>query len=125
MFTSTKCSNLFLKIGLATVFLWFGLDKFFHPQYWLNAWVPQGLLSFLARLGTSGIQFVYVNGIFEVLVGVSLLIGVLTRFFSLLAIVFLAVVIFTVGLSEVTVRDIGLIGGFASLLIWPERPRRF
>lgn len=125
MLTSAKYSHFFLKISLAAVFLWFGLDKFFHPSYWLNAWVPQWFLSVLTQLGTSGVQFVYINGAFEVLVGVSLLTGVLTRFFSFLAIVFLATVIFTVGLSEVTVRDIGLIGGFVSLLVWPERPRRF
>ncbi len=125
MFTSSKYSHIFLKIGLAAVFLWFGLDKFFHPQYWLNAWVPQWLLLILARFGTSGIQFVYTNGVFEILIGASLLLGVLTRFFSFLAIVFLVGVMFTVGLSEVTVRDFGLIGGFVSLLFWPERARRF
>ncbi|MBI2676695.1 MAG: DoxX family membrane protein [Candidatus Yanofskybacteria bacterium] len=118
---SSLQSLLFLRIGLAAVFLWFGVDKFIHPSYWLNAWVPQWFVGFLERFSVSGLQFIYLNGVFEVLVGVSLLSGFLMRFFSFLSVLFLSAVLFTVGFSEVTIRDAGLIGGFLSLLFWPKR----
>ena len=125
MFSSQKLSFFLLRTGLAAVFLWFGIDKMVHPSYWLNAWVPQWFLEVLAKFGTDGIQFVYVNGVFEILIGVSLLSGVLIKFFSFLAVIFLLSVIVSVGLNEVVVRDIGLLGGFLALLFMPSRRPRF
>ena len=125
MFSSQKLSFFLLRAGLAAVFLWFGIDKMVHPSYWLNAWVPQWFLEVLAKFGTDGIQFVYVNGVFEILIGVSLLSGVLIKFFSFLAVIFLLSVIVSVGLNEVVVRDIGLLGGFLALLFMPSRRPRF
>ena len=123
MFTSVKVSFWFLKIGLAAVFLWFGIDKFLHPAYWLNAWVPAGLVSFLSRFNLDGSQFVYLLGIFEILVAVSLLSNVLVKFFSFLAIIFLLSVFFIAPLNEVLIRDIGLVGGLLAILFWPYRRR--
>lgn len=125
MFTSSKYSYLALRLGLAVVFLWFGIDKIFHPAYWLNAWVPQGVQALIARLSFSGIQFVYLNGIFEILVGLSLVTSVFTKLFSILAIIFLICILIFTGISEVTVRDIGLIGGFFAVLLWPNGRSRF
>lgn len=121
MFTSARYSFWFLKISLAAVFLWFGIDKFIHPIYWLNAWVPAGFLAFLAKFNVDGNQFIFWHGIFEILVGVSLLSGVLIKLFSFLAIIFLVFVFFIAPLNEVIIRDIGLIGGFLAILFWPNR----
>ncbi|OGN13065.1 MAG: hypothetical protein A3C71_00430 [Candidatus Yanofskybacteria bacterium RIFCSPHIGHO2_02_FULL_43_15c] len=123
MFTSVKASFWFLKIGLAAVFLWFGIDKFIHPTYWLNAWVPAGFISFSSRFNLDGNQFVFLLGIFEVLVGISLLTDVLVKFFSFLAILFLVSVFFIAPLNEVIIRDVGLIGGLLAILFWPHRHR--
>lgn len=120
MFNSTRYSYLFLRLGLAIVFLWFGADKIVHPQYWLDAWVPSWLSNAGNRFGISGIQLVYVNGVFEILVGLSLVSTVFIKFFSLLAIVFLIAIIMVNGFNEVIVRDIGLIGGFLALVFWPN-----
>ncbi len=108
MIYSTKYSYIVLCVGLAAVFFWFGVDKFFHPAYWLNAWVPKT-------------QFIYVEGILEVLIGLSLISGVFTRFFSAIGIMFLVVVLFIVGFNEIAVRDVGLIGGLLAVFLWPER----
>ena len=116
-----KLPHLILRIGLAAVFLWFGIDKFFHPTYWINAWVPGGVLSFFDGFRINDLQFIYLNGIFEVLIGLSLLTGIFIRFFSGLAILFLVLVIVLIGFNEVIVRDIGLISGFAALVVWPKR----
>lgn len=127
MYRSVRTSHIILTFGLAAVFLWFGIDKFIHPTYWLNAWVPAGFVQFLAY--TSPIflldpqQFIFLLGIFETLVGISLLTGVLAKLFSFLAIIFLAVIFFVVPFNEVVVRDFGLIGGLSAILFWPNRRR--
>ncbi|MDP3731005.1 MAG: DoxX family membrane protein [bacterium] len=121
MFTSARYSFWFLKIGLAAVFIWFGIDKFIHPSYWINAWVPAGFLTFLARFNIDGQQFIFLMAIFEMLVGISLLTGILVKTFSFLSILFLVSVFFTAPLNEVIIRDIGLIGGFLAILFWPNR----
>lgn len=123
MFTSARFSFWFLKIGIAAVFLWFGIDKFIHPTYWLNAWVPAGFVSFLSRFNLDGSQFVFLLGIFEVLVGISLLTDVLVKLFSFLAIIFLLFIFFIAPLNEVIIRDLGLIGGLLAILFWPYRRR--
>ena len=96
-----------------------------HPSYWLNAWVPQGIQSLIEGFSLTGLQFIYLNGIFEILVGLSLVTGVFAKFFSVLAVFFLAGVLVFVGISEVTVRDFGLLGGFISVIFWPNGNRRF
>lgn len=124
MFQSLRYSNIFLRLGLATVFIWFGVDKFLNPQYWLSAWIPQNALTIASKIGLSGMDIVYSSGVFELLVGASVLSNIFIKIFSVLATVFLVTVLFTFGISEVVVRDFGLIGGFFALLFWPER-RRF
>ncbi|HXK40691.1 MAG: hypothetical protein A3F15_01910 [Candidatus Wildermuthbacteria bacterium RIFCSPHIGHO2_12_FULL_40_12] len=124
MFQSLRYSNIFLRLGLAVVFIWFGVDKFLNPQYWLSAWIPQGALSVASRVGVSGMDVVYASGVFELLVGASVLSNIFIKIFSVLALIFLVAVLLTFGISEVIIRDVGLMGGFLSLLFWPER-RRF
>jgi uncharacterized membrane protein YphA (DoxX/SURF4 family) len=105
------------------VFIWFGVDKFLHPEYWLSAWIPQSVISFASKVGVSGMDVVYASGVFELLVGASVLSNIFIKIFSVLALVFLVTVLFTFGISEVLIRDVGLMGGFLSLLFWPEARR--
>mgnify|MGYP001615809934 CR=1 FL=1 len=121
MFQSLRYSNIFLRLGLAAVFIWFGVDKFLNPQYWLSAWIPQSALAIASKIGMSGLDIVYTSGVFELLVGASVLSNIFIKAFSVLALIFLVIVLFTFGISEVLVRDIGLMGGFLALLFWPER----
>ena len=125
MHSSLKYSHLVLRLGLAAVFLWFGVDKFFDPTYWLNAWLPGWFVNRLALIGLSGTQFVYLIGIFETLVAVSLVTDILTKFFSSLAVVFLVLVMTFSGFNEVLARDIGLIAAFVSIILWPTNRVRF
>lgn len=97
----------------------------FHPTYWLNAWVPNQVIKILYGFNISGLQFIYLNGIFEILVSLSLVTGVFTKFFSVLATLFLIGVLVFVGINEVTVRDFAMIGGFLTVVLWPNGNRRF
>jgi uncharacterized membrane protein len=120
MWQSLRYSNLFLRLGLAFVFLWFGIDKFFHPGYWLNAWVPASIVHMAAAVHITANTLVYSIGVFELLTGISLLANMYIGFFGSLSILFLATIPFFSGFNEVLVRDIGLIGGLLSLVFWPS-----
>jgi uncharacterized membrane protein YphA (DoxX/SURF4 family) len=123
MFQSIRHSQWALRAGLVVVFLWFGIDKFIHAQYWLDAWVPQGVEAFVVSIGIGATDLMYLMGIFEVLIATSLATGFFMRFFAAAASVFLVALMLTHGISEVLVRDVGLLGGLVALTIWPERPR--
>jgi len=121
MFQSLKYSNLVLRLSLAIVFFWFGIDKFFHPDYWVNAWVPQSVVLFAQYFKLRAVDVVYIVGVFEILVATSLVTNIFVALFSFLAVVFLAGIMVFLGFSEVLVRDIGLMGAFLSLIFWPRQ----
>jgi len=115
MFQSFRYSNLFLRLGLAAVFIWFGVDKFLNPQYWLNAWITQNVLLIASGVGINGMDIVYASGVFELLVGASVLSNIFVKIFSVLALIFLITIVFTFGINEVLVRDIGRVPGSSVL----------
>lgn len=125
MFTSARVSYWAVRLGLVALFLWFGVDKFIHPNYWLNAWVPEKTVAFLANFKVSGGQFIYLIGVFEVLVALSILINFLSRTFAFLAVIFLAVIVAMGGVNEITARDWGIMGSLLGIVFWPPRSRRF
>ena len=121
MFQSLKYSNLILRISLALVFFWFGIDKFFHPNYWVNAWVPQSVFLFAANFKIQPTDIVYMSGVFEILVATSLVSNIFVSIFSLLAVLFLFNIMLFHGFSEIMMRDMGLMGAFLSLIFWPRQ----
>ncbi len=121
MYKSLHASQMSIRIGLAVVFLWFGVNKFIQPQYWVDAWMPQWAQHAAQVIGMSATDVIFLNGIFEVLVAVSFVTGFFTRAFAMAAIVFLGAILAIHGLDEVMVRDIGLIAALVALVIWPER----
>jgi len=87
MFQSIKYSNLFLRLGLSAVFIWFGIDKFVNPQYWLSAWVPQDVTQIASKFGISGLDIIYVSAVFELLVGIGVLTNMFTKTFLFLLLI--------------------------------------
>lgn len=104
-------SIFIIRIGLAVVFLLFGIDKFINPESWF-VYVPIFILQF-----TNLNFFIFLLGILETIIGLFLLIGFLNRLAALIAALFLLSIIFTIGYNEITVRDIGLLAMAISLII--------
>ena len=125
MFQSLKYSNLAIRLSLAAVFLWLGIDKFFQPEYWFNAWVPQGMVSFWTGIGLRPMDIIYISAGFEILVAVSLITNIFVNFFSWVSILYLVFTMFFYGISEVTAKDLGLIGALLSLVFWPKNRKFF
>jgi len=121
MVNSTRYSFLALRIGLAIVFLWFGIDKFFHPDYWLGTWMPEWILNVVGVVGISASQLIYVVGIFEILIALSMVTSVFMRIFSLLGMIILLIVFVSSGFENVLVRDLGLVCALLAVVLWPEK----
>lgn len=120
MWQSLQISRLILRLSLAAVFLWFGIDKFFNPAYWLSIWVPNSVVGFGAIFHVSANAIVYGIGVGELLVGISLASNMFIDFFALIAVIFLIIISLFYGLNEVLIRDVGIIGGLLALIFWPR-----
>lgn len=103
MIFSTKYSYLVLRIALAIVFFWFGVRQFFLPD---------------------ATQAIYITGILEVLIGLSLLTGVLIKFFSVLGVILLIYMAIPITMSDQIIKDIGLLGALFAILLWPKHGSR-
>ena len=94
------------RFALGSVFLWFGIDKWIHPEAWFG-WVPAWAYPFMpGGLGTSMVLM----GIVEVVIGLCLIAGVYMLAASAVAWLMLLMIVATQGANEVAVRDAGLLG---------------
>ena len=120
-FESLRNSNLVLRWTLAIIFVWFGVDKFIHPQYWINAWYPDSVSNIVDKVGLSGREFMNIVGITETLIGISMATGLFLKWFAGLGLILMLLGIIFFGFNEVMVRNLAIIGGFLALLLWPSR----
>lgn len=101
-----------LRIGLALVFLWFGLNQIIKPSDWVG-YIPDFVVNMSPLSATT---LVYLNGAFEVIFGSLLLLGFFTRVSAFLLFLHMAHITLMVGFDAVGVRDFGLT--IATLVIW-------
>jgi uncharacterized membrane protein YphA (DoxX/SURF4 family) len=95
---------IILRIGLAGVFLWFGINQIIDPLSWVG-YIP----SFITNLtGITASSVVFYNALFEIIAGTMLLLGLFTRVVALVLFLHLLDIAFTVGLDSIGVRDLGL-----------------
>ena len=94
--------KLLLRVGLGGVFLWFGIDKFVHPEIWVN-YIPE----WFPMIVSEGL-FINLLGIVESLIGFFVLVGFYSQFAAGFAALMLIPIIFSLGYNEIMVRDVGL-----------------
>ena len=104
LFENKDYSVFIVRIGLALVLLWFGIDEILNPEDWFG-YVPSYISS---NLPFSLDFFISLNGIFEIIIGVFLLIGLYTRIIAFIAALHLLSITIAVGYNEIGVRDFGL-----------------
>lgn len=94
-----------LIIGLVFVFLWFGVDKLVHPDYWMG-WIPSWMD------GLFGLRASVLNklaALAEIGLAVLLIVPQTRRVAAgLLTLYLLFIIIALTRLSPVGIRDIGL-----------------
>lgn len=91
------------RYGLGAVFLAFGIMQWSDPAGWF------GYLPVHGVFGLSDATLIYLNGALDFAIGVSLLLGILTRMAAIIAALHLAGIIAFLGFNDVAVRDAGLL----------------
>ena len=109
--------TMVLRLGGGSVFLWFGIDKWIHPQAWFG-YVPDWLWP-LTPVGPE--ETLIILGILEFGIGAALIMGKYVREAAILAVVQLLMIVLVVGVNEISVRDVGLIGIYLALIIEDDR----
>lgn len=102
-----------VRVGLSLVFLWFGSQQLMDAEAW-SGLIPSSIVSIS---GINAVTFVYLNGVFEIIFGLCLLIGFFTRISALLLALHLFGIMFTVGYNDVGVRDFGLFLATVSIFL--------
>jgi len=110
----SRLAPLFLRIGLATVFLYAAISSFLSPNDWIG-YLP----TFIKDIFPATV-LLNIFSVIELLLAAWLLSGVLTRYAALVCVVMLAgIVASNVTLLPISFRDIGLIFAALALALWP------
>ena len=105
-----------VRITLSLVFLWFGFNQIFDTSSWLG-WLP----SWTSSLPIPSFWIIFINGIFEVVLGLLLLVGKWTQLASLLLSIHLFFIALNVGYNDIAIRDLGLsLATFSVFLHGPD-----
>ena len=95
-------SRIFTRIAISLVFIWFGINQIINPNNFME------YLSSFILLSTYAKTFIYLNGIFELILGAFLILGLFTRITALVLGINLIGIILGLGYNDVAVRDFGL-----------------
>jgi uncharacterized membrane protein YphA (DoxX/SURF4 family) len=103
-----------LRLGLAVVFLYFGISQILDQYKWIY-FVPDRFLNFyISEILKS--KIVFLNGIFDTIIALSLISGLFIRIFSFLGFIHLfSITIFSLGFEPSGIRDLGLASAILSL----------
>ncbi len=113
-----KFSKPVLRIAMSLVFLYFGFQQITSPIEW-SGFVPNYALVF----GIAAEKIVTINALLELSLGTSLLIGLFTKFSSLILSLHLFGIAFSLGFNALGVRDLGL--AFATLVVFMNGTDKF
>ena len=86
-FSKEKLGIYILRFGLATVFLYFGISQILDQSKWIYL-VPDKFFNFYINEVLKS-KLVFVNGIFDVIIALSLLSGIFLKIFSILGFIHL------------------------------------
>lgn len=109
-------ATIALRVGLGSVFVVFGLWKAMNPVDWI-LFLPDFVTALVAgSQSLDGFGVLKLMGFVEAVLGVQLLTGMFTRTTGALCAFLLAGIVFHIGLTQIGLRDLGLLG--ASLALW-------
>ncbi|HEY4496280.1 MAG TPA: DoxX family membrane protein [Candidatus Paceibacterota bacterium] len=108
-----KTSYHILRVGLAITFLWIGILILKNPEAWsgyLQPWAAELLPIPInqAMMGTA---------ILDIIIGAFLLVDFLPWLAALVGVIHLVMVLAVSGITDITVRDIGLLTATLALII--------
>ncbi len=95
-------AQIVLRLSLAALFLWFGINQLYAPQAWI------GFVPSFAAIFLSAKLLVILNGSMEIILGLMLLCGIYVRFSALILSLHLLGIALAMGYNPLTIRDIAL-----------------
>ena len=111
MINKREQTKAILRISMSLVFLYFGYQQISSPDSWIG-FVPE----FLTKSFLTPNNLVLANGILEISLGIFMILGLYTRFASLILSLHLFGIAFSIGYVPTGVRDFGL--AFATLVVF-------
>jgi uncharacterized membrane protein YphA (DoxX/SURF4 family) len=106
-----------VRVGMSLVLLWFGYSQLVDTPIWV-AWLP----AWTSALPVAAETLIRINGIFEVVFGLALLVGFYTRVVALLLALHMVNIVITVGYNATGVRDFGLAVAMIGVFLYgPDR----
>lgn len=109
----TKLSFHILRVGMAITFIWIGVLILKSPESWGGYLQPWAVKLLPVPVSTALIS----TAILDILIGILLLIDQLTFAAALVGAIHIVIVLSTSGITDITIRDIGLLAGAIALLI--------
>jgi uncharacterized membrane protein YphA (DoxX/SURF4 family) len=113
-----KYAKPLLRLSMALVFLYFGFQQIYSPDNWAG-FVPKNLTSTIITAN----NLVILNGLVELSLGLFMLIGLYTRFASLILALHLFGISLSIGFTPLGIRDFGL--SFATFVIFLNGPDQY
>jgi len=99
----SELAKAVLRLGVGAIFLTFGIWQLINSTSWIG-YIPGYVYSF----GISVSLVIVLNGILDLVIGLSLVSGIYLRFFSVIGILRILVIAFSIGFNDVFVRDVGI-----------------
>jgi uncharacterized membrane protein YphA (DoxX/SURF4 family) len=112
---------LILRLVIAYVFIWFGWSCVSDPASW------SGLVPDWTHIFGSAETLVLIHGVVEIICAILLIVGFKLRWVSAILFLILLDTVIILGSGPAMARDIGLLGGIATIWFWnseqitPER----
>jgi len=104
----TSYAPVLARYGIGIVFFIFGIDQLIRPEAWI-AWIPDSIINFATNFSINNISFIYFNGLFDLIIGLLLLVGLFVRVTALIGTLHIIGIIFSLGYNDISVRDFGLL----------------
>lgn len=109
----SKTALRILRIGLGITFLWVGILIWMNPAVW-----GAFLLPWASRLLSVPLeQAMLATAVLDIAIGALLLINVFTWLAAAVGALHLVIVLTTSGITDVTIRDVGLLSAVLALAL--------
>lgn len=108
-----KSSHHILRVGMAITFIWIGVLILKSPESWAGYMQPWAV----KLLPVPVTQALIGTAILDIIIGVMLLVDWFTWLAAILASLHLIIVLTVSGISDITIRDIGLLAAAIALAI--------
>lgn len=107
---------------MAITFLWIGVLIFKDPESWgglLQPWATDFLVAPIK-------ETMMATAVLDMAIGIFLLVDFLPWLAAFIGSIHLIIVLATTGITAITVRDIGLLGGMFAIMsiTWPKRKKK-